>query len=178
MKTHNPNADEPRQPWKHLWTQPCGRKRGSPGLRGAVAVVHAGAEAAADRMCPSPRRKLKCCLTSSRSEINQSAPLMIDHVFQSQRLPVKLFQDNGGATVKQRFGKLTKPRGRPTDSVLFSNIFEIIAAKKAIASLQCGQGPTIWVTWPRLLCLIRVDLILSIIYSVFTLPAGLLHPTY
>lgn len=33
-------------------------------------------------VCPSPGRKLKCCLTSSCSKINQSAPLIIDPVLQ------------------------------------------------------------------------------------------------
>lgn len=115
MKTHNPKAGAPRQPLNHLLMRPCARKQGSPGLRGAVAAVHIGAKAAADRTCPVPRRK--CCLTSSRSKINQSAPLMINRIFQFQLQPVTLFKVNRVATVKQWFGKLIKPCGRTTKSV-------------------------------------------------------------
>lgn len=175
MKTHNPEAGAPRRPLAHLFRQVCVREQGSPGRCGAVAAVHGGADAAADRMCPSPRRKLKCCLTSSRSKINQSAPSMINHVLQFQPLPVALFKDHGVAPVMQRFGKLIQTCGRTTDFVFFffSKIIEIIKAKKAMASLQ--RYPSHDLASP--LCLIRVDLILSIIYSVFTLPAGLLHLT-
>lgn len=149
MKTYNPKAGAPRQNLNHLLMQPCVRKQGSPGLCGAVAAVHIGAKAAADRMCPSPRRKLKYCLTSSRSKINQSVALMINHIFQFQLQPVTLFNDHGVAPVKQWFGKLIKPCGRTTDLVFFfflSKIIEIITGVKAIVSLQCGQRPTIGVT--------------------------------
>lgn len=174
VKTHNPEAGAPKQPLTHLLTQLCGRKQGSPGRCRAVATVHGGVKAAADRLCPSPRRKLKCCLTSSCSKINQSAPAMINHIFQFQLLPVALFKDHGVAPAKAWKTHKDVTKQQIFFSLLFfSKILEIVTAKMAIASLQRYLSHDL----ASLLCLIRVDLILSIIYSVFTLLAGLLHLT-